>query len=876
MKNPKLRRLRNIFMLVMTLVSLNFSLTVNAQPCSGSGQPAPDAGTLTPKITSNCSGLQLVSLEALQNGDAVVPAGYQTLFLLCSGPNKVVRQINATPAFSVSGNNAYSIHSLVYDPVTFDVATIVLHITKLSDINSTLIQGGGTICAALDLVGAPFTVQRPVAGTITTTSAKSCVDNGTATVAATPDGNANVPYPFLLTYILTSGNGQVIQQINSAPSFSVSVGGLYTIHTLVYDPATLDLTTVVPGVTTAGDVNALLVQGGGNICATLDLTGASTIVEDPFAGGLNPVPAICSVHIEATPNGTAIVPPGYETVYVLTSGAGLVIEQFSATPDFMLTANGQFTMHTLVYDPITLDLNTITLGVTTAFDVNSMLVQGGGSICGSLDMSGAKYNIDAPYSGTLTADAASSCSGLQLVNLSATPDGNTIIATGYQVVYILTSGPNYIIRQMGPTPVFNVSGNNAYRIQTLVYDPATLDLSTIVFHQTSLLTINAQLIQGGGTICASLDMVGAQFTVQRPVAGTLTASNASICFNGSSTNIDAVPDGNANVPYPFSRVYVLTSGPGLVVEQISATPSFSVSSAGLYTIHTLVYDPLTLDLSTIVFGVTTGFDINSMLVQGGGSICASLDVTGAQTVVANPDAGGITANNPVVCLILGFGIVSATPDGDAVVPTGYQTRYLLVNGLVSTIQSISMNPTFIVNATGVYRVLTFIYNPATFNINSIVTGTTNAFNLNGQLIQGGGTVCASLDLLGAVTAVLPFPLCNIISPRYTAEGDFDAQTYELIKTLSESEFNGGAVTLLNTYPNPVSDKLNFEVLSTGNQDLSVIIYNMMGQEVNTTVINTVEGVSTHTIDVSTLESGNYMIRIQSGNDSVSKTFIVRD
>ncbi|MBK9274589.1 MAG: hypothetical protein IPM49_08635, partial [Flavobacteriales bacterium] len=41
-------------------------------------------------------------------------------------------------------------------------------------------------------------------------------------------------------------------------------------------------------------------------------------------------------------------------------------------------------------------------------------------------------------------------------------------------------------------------------------------------------------------------------------------------------------------------------------------------------------------------GVTTGFDVNGLLVQGGGSICASLDVPGAQFNVASPNAGTLS------------------------------------------------------------------------------------------------------------------------------------------------------------------------------------------------------------------------------------------
>ncbi|MBK6641024.1 MAG: hypothetical protein IPG39_07170 [Bacteroidetes bacterium] len=175
--------------------------------------------------------------------------------------------------------------------------------------------------------------------------------------------------------MLTSGAGLVIEQVGPTPDFTVPTGGVYTIHTLVYDPATLDLSIVTPGVTTGFDVNGLLVQGGGSICASLDVAGAQFNIENPNAGTLTAASnSVCftggSAVISATANGNAFVPAGYQTIYVLTSGAGLVIEQVNATPSFTVTASGNYTIHTLVYDPATLDLSIVTPGVTTGFDVN--------------------------------------------------------------------------------------------------------------------------------------------------------------------------------------------------------------------------------------------------------------------------------------------------------------------------------------------------------------------------------------------------------------------------------------------------------------------------------------------------------------------------
>ncbi len=110
-------------------------------------------------------------------------------------------------------------------------------------------------------------------------------------------------------------------------------------------------------------------------------------------------------------------------------------------------------------------------------------------------------------------------------------------------------------------------------------------------------------------------------------AGTLSDGSASACIlDGSAVTLQAVPDGNATVPAGFSTIYVLTSGETLVIETVGATPQFSVTEPGLYTIHTLIFDENTLDLAVVDFGVTTGGDVLSIVTAN--AICAALDVIG--------------------------------------------------------------------------------------------------------------------------------------------------------------------------------------------------------------------------------------------------------
>jgi hypothetical protein len=483
------------------------------------------------------------------------------------------------------------------------------------------------------------------AGTLTPDD-EFCYDGVTVTLSATPNGDIVVPADFEVIYVLTEGADLVIIDVNADPEFDVEGPGEYTIHTLVYDPATLDLSIVEIGVTTGFDVNNLLIQGGGEICASLDVAGAAFTVLlccDADAGTLSGGGEVCfednSATLTATPDGNIEVPAGFEVIYVLTEGAGLVIIDVNATPEFEVDATGSYTIHTLVYDPATLDLSIVEIGVTTGFDVNGLLIQGGGEICASLDVAGAAFTVllccDAD-AGTLSG-GGEVCFEDNSATLTATPDGNIEVPAGFEVIYVLTEGAGLVIIDVNATPEFEVDATGSYTIHTLVYDPTTLDLSIVEIGVTTGFDVNGLLIQGGGEICASLDVAGAAFTVVLccdAEAGTLSGGGE-VCLEDDSATLTATADGNAVVPAGYEVIYVLTEGAGLVIIDVNATPEFEVENEGSYTIHTLVYDPATLDLSIVVPGTTTGFDVNGLLIQGGGTICASLDVAGAAFTVVD-------------------------------------------------------------------------------------------------------------------------------------------------------------------------------------------------------------------------------------------------
>ena len=338
--------------------------------------------------------------------------------------------------------------------------------------------------------------------------------------------------------------------------------------------------------------------------------------------------------ISATPDGNSNVPDGYETLFVLTRGASLVIVDVNTDPVFEVSEAGGYTIHTLIYNPETLDLSVVVLGQTTGVDVLNIINDNG--ICASLDVPGAKVSVmecmaDA---GTLTADMDTAELVNGMATISATPDGNSNVPDGYETLFVLTRGASLVIVDVNTDPVFEVSEAGGYTIHTLIYNPETLDLSVVVPGQTTGVDV-LNIINDNG-ICASLDVPGAKVSVLEEAecvadAGTMYSSSPITCLSSGSAMLEATQNNPANIPDGYEQLFVLTEAFTLTILNVSPTPEFTVSDRGFYRIHSLVYNPMTLDLSVVVPGQTTGFDVVNLINDN--NICASLDVHGAINLV---------------------------------------------------------------------------------------------------------------------------------------------------------------------------------------------------------------------------------------------------
>nr|WP_262924051.1 SdrD B-like domain-containing protein [Spirosoma liriopis] len=121
-------------------------------------------------------------------------------------------------------------------------------------------------------------------------------------------------------------------------------------------------------------------------------------------------------------------------------------------------------------------------------------------------------------------------------------------------------------------------------------------------------------------------------------AGTLKAVSPTVCASTSSTVVvAAAPNGGLLQPEGYSVLYVLTKGTERIVQQMAATPSFTVGAETAdYTIHTLVYkaqatDKNYLNLSAVQAGISTGADLLRLITDQ--KVCAALDLTGAKIAV---------------------------------------------------------------------------------------------------------------------------------------------------------------------------------------------------------------------------------------------------
>ena len=499
------------------------------------GQCTESAGILgTPQIYVSDNN---VILKASFQEAPVVTEGYLNWFVLSKGKSRIIEQLGTQAAFEVSGEGLFTIHSLVFSPEEFDINQLKLGQTSATDLAELIQSTDG--CSVFDFNGSAAEIYGPTnicgafAGQLKADEA-ICMDDSLVQISASYYLPAIIPEGFQQLFLLSENDTAVITSYNESPEFVVPKAGQFAIHSFVYDTATFTLDSILFDTTTIAEIHALFQEGGGDICASLDTTGATifpisclpdcSVSAGTLLAGEQDCLTDGTKRIYATIEEPPTVPEGYFTTYLLTSGTDLLIRGLSNTPSFILEGEGSYTIHTLVYDTATLNPDLIILGQTKAGSILEQLIQGGGDICGALDVSGASMELgECPCLAAFgTLEPSDACLNENGTALEATVNTKAVVPKGYKQLFILSSGDDQIIEGFSNEPYFEIEQSGQFTIHNLVYNPGSLPLGWINFGTTSLPLLHSFLVQGGGDICAALDMEGAVFEVEECNSQLLT------------------------------------------------------------------------------------------------------------------------------------------------------------------------------------------------------------------------------------------------------------------------------------------------------------------------------------------------------------------
>ena len=80
---------------------------------------------------------------------------------------------------------------------------------------------------------------------------------------------------------------------------------------------------------------------------------------------------------------------------------------------------------------------------------------------------------------------------------------------------------------------------------------------------------------------------------------------------------------------------------------------------------------------------------------------------------------------------------------------------------------------------------------------------------------------------------------------------------------------------LDVFPNPTNDVVNIAVRSNSFDEMTVGIYNLLGELMIQAVDVNINATNSIQMDVSNLASGNYMVKVQSGNAVVARAITVQ-
>jgi len=346
-------------------------------------------------------------------------------------------------------------------------------------------------------------------------------------------------------YILSVGEERVVAQTDTVPNFVVTERGRYRIHTLLAELNTDTSANYIAPSELAADGRTVpdVVAAFGERCADLDEVGASFFIPTDFGvectiavGSLQPRAAEFSpdgmmVTLSATVARAPELSGDIDAHYLLAAGEDGVLIAAAAQPTFTVAATdtGLYTIYPLIAevdDPMAanyLNLSEVDYGNITLDAFISDLVDR--DICAQVGFETAQvYFPQAPTegaciveSGELIAGAKQSNASMDTVTLIAVQSVAALKFSGQEQLYFLTTGEGPTIVAFSDVPRFSVTQEGTYTIHAAVIELS--DTSSVNYVSPDSLGVNvrgvdslsAALLQAG--ICASIDSVGASFTV---------------------------------------------------------------------------------------------------------------------------------------------------------------------------------------------------------------------------------------------------------------------------------------------------------------------------------------------------------------------------
>jgi len=229
-----------------------------------------------------------------------------------------------------------------------------------------------------------------------------------------------------------------------------------------------------------------------------------------------------------------------------------------------------------------------------------------------------------------------------------------VVPNGFELIYILVDDNGNIL-QTSSMPAFTLDAVGIYTIHPVVYNPIDFDASTA--------TTVTEILDN--STCVAIDLVGSPADVEECClanAGGLVDAVVTSCVDngaGSMALLEATAVGQ-NIPAGYVLSYILTSQPGSVVVDINNTGSFLVSTAGMYSIQTLVHDPNTYNFEGLTVGVDDIFSV--LLTINELQVCADINLVGIDLVAEECEQCPFNLYIPGIALSVSPGLYEAEND----------------------------------------------------------------------------------------------------------------------------------------------------------------------------------------------------------------------